>query len=41
MDIVVTGANGFLGRHLVHALERVGHLVLPITRSTERKPSIM
>ncbi|MCT4798281.1 NAD-dependent epimerase/dehydratase family protein [Exiguobacterium profundum] len=34
MDIVVTGANGFLGRHLVHALERAGHLVLPITRST-------
>lgn len=34
MEIVVTGANGFLGRHVVHALDRNGHLVLPITRST-------
>ncbi|WP_215144701.1 NAD-dependent epimerase/dehydratase family protein [Exiguobacterium qingdaonense] len=43
MDIVVTGANGFLGRHVVHALERNGHHVLPITRSTspiERSESI-
>lgn len=34
MDIVVTGANGFLGKHLVLALQRLGHTVLPITRQT-------
>lgn len=34
MDIVVTGANGFLGKHLTHALERTGHTVLKITRET-------
>lgn len=34
MDIVVTGANGFLGKHLVHALIRDGHTVLPVTRQT-------
>lgn len=34
MDIVVTGANGFLGQHLVLALRRLGHSVLPVTRQT-------
>lgn len=34
MDIVVTGANGFLGKHVTHALERNGHNVLKITRAT-------
>lgn len=34
MEIVVTGANGFLGRHLTCALERHGHNVSAITRET-------
>ncbi|TCI48234.1 MULTISPECIES: NAD-dependent epimerase/dehydratase family protein [unclassified Exiguobacterium] len=34
MDIVVTGANGFLGKHLTHALEQDGHNVLKVTRET-------
>ncbi len=34
MDIVVTGANGFLGRHVAHALQAAGHHVLPITKQT-------
>ncbi|WP_445002609.1 polysaccharide biosynthesis C-terminal domain-containing protein [Exiguobacterium alkaliphilum] len=34
MDIVVTGANGFLGRHVAHALQTAGHTVLPVTKRT-------
>lgn len=34
MDIVVTGATGFLGKHLTHALEQAGYNVLKITRET-------
>lgn len=34
MEIVVTGATGFLGRHVTHALETAGHTVLSVTRET-------
>ena len=29
MKVLVTGANGFIGKHMVKALNRVGHEVLP------------
>lgn len=32
MVVAVTGANGFIGRHLVAALERAGHSVRPVVR---------
>lgn len=32
MNILVTGAGGFLGRHIAGALGKVGHKVLPVSR---------
>lgn len=32
MKILLTGASGFIGGHLLHALEAAGHQVTPITR---------
>lgn len=34
MKVLVTGANGFVGRHLCNTLERAGHTVLRLTRSS-------
>jgi len=34
--IAVTGATGFLGRHIVHALLRAGHRVRAVVRSPQR-----
>ncbi len=33
LRILVTGATGFLGRHIHHALRQVGHRVVPVARS--------
>lgn len=33
--VIVTGAAGFIGLHVVEALERSGHQVLPVIRSTD------
>jgi uncharacterized protein YbjT (DUF2867 family) len=33
MNILLTGASGFIGRNLAAALERVGHQVKPVSRS--------
>ena len=35
MKIAITGANGYIGRHLVPALERRGHSVATLVRSSE------
>jgi nucleoside-diphosphate-sugar epimerase len=32
VNIAVTGASGFIGRHLVHRLDALGHLVRPVAR---------
>ena len=32
MKVLVTGANGFLGRHVVEALARAGHSVRALVR---------
>ena len=34
MNVLVTGATGFIGLHVVEALERSGHRVFPVVRST-------
>ena len=36
MRILVTGAAGFIGRHIVAALRAAGHRVVCATRDTER-----
>lgn len=36
MDIVVTGASGFIGRHLVSALDKAGHNVIVMGRIYQR-----
>lgn len=33
MNILLTGATGFLGRHIHHALRQAGHAVVPVARS--------
>lgn len=33
MNILLTGANGFIGRNIAHALTNTGHQVSPISRS--------
>ncbi len=33
MNVLLTGATGFLGRHIHHALRQVGHRVVPVARS--------
>lgn len=33
MNILLTGATGFLGRHIAAALRQAGHAVLPVARS--------
>ena len=38
MRILVTGASGFIGRHLVPRLEANGHEVLPLRRGTGSMP---
>jgi uncharacterized protein YbjT (DUF2867 family) len=37
--ILLTGASGFIGRHLAQALTAAGHDVLAATRSSEKRPS--
>lgn len=32
MNILLTGASGFVGQHLQHALARAGHAVVPVSR---------
>lgn len=32
MKIAITGASGFIGQHLAHALKREGHSIIAITR---------
>jgi UDP-2-acetamido-2,6-beta-L-arabino-hexul-4-ose reductase len=36
MKVVVTGANGFIGRRVVTAAAQQGHAVVPVTRDTPR-----
>lgn len=37
MNVLVTGANGFVGKNMVASLEAAGHRVLPYTRETTRE----
>lgn len=38
MDVAVIGATGFVGSHLVPALERAGHRVRAVSRAGRRRP---
>jgi uncharacterized protein len=40
MDIVVTGASGFIGRALTHSLEADGHRVVPLVRPGSHRTGI-
>lgn len=41
MNILVTGANGFIGRHLVRALHGAGHACHALARDTARVPEAL
>lgn len=41
MRFLVTGATGFIGRHLVVALERAGHEVVALVRDPERAAKVV
>jgi nucleoside-diphosphate-sugar epimerase len=40
MKILITGATGFVGRHLIPQLLSEGHTVLELTRSLEKSLSL-
>ncbi|WP_167578641.1 SDR family NAD(P)-dependent oxidoreductase [Jeotgalibacillus proteolyticus] len=41
MNIMITGATGFVGTKLVHSLLEEGHTIYPLVRSAQKKDQIM
>ena len=39
MKIIITGASGFIGRHLVHYFDQTGHRVVALSRNPEKTQS--
>ncbi len=39
MKIIITGASGFIGRHLVHYFDQTGHRVVALSRNPEKAQS--
>ena len=37
MRILLTGANGFIGRYMLSALFKAGHDVIPAVRDTDQE----